>query len=131
MDNPSNWVKERGACSSAHVFETLRLQVKDDVETRQAMREKSEFGYPGSFSFHENGSSFSVLLQGPHPLEQRVTFSHDGKTVSVKGTDGKSFLVASPALDRNCQCIVKIGGQEYALWHMRMLALEHLFFDFI
>jgi hypothetical protein len=83
-----DWVTALSACSVEHVFERLRLQVKNEVETRDEMRAK-----PGdkhyAFGFVSQGRDFSALVRG-HKIHRVVTFNLDMLSQSIKVRDEKN-----------------------------------------
>src|SRR5882672_4882401 len=125
------WVKERAECSLSKVFETLRQQVKGDMDARQAMRSPM---FPGNqtpqwsygFSFHETSDSFMVTLRGINELEECVVFARSERSILIKNTERKVVLEATPSLDANCNCVLLIDKEERPFWYVRKLALEHL-----
>ncbi|MGC1474739.1 MAG: hypothetical protein WA804_02765, partial [Terriglobales bacterium] len=55
-----DWVTERSSCALPKVFKVLRLQVEEDVKTRNALRPNNS---PYEFSVAANGDDFTVLLK--------------------------------------------------------------------
>ena len=55
-----DWVSERNDCSVAVVFEALKSQIEDDIETRNSLR--GEFKYYG-FSAAVQGDSIVVIRE--------------------------------------------------------------------
>ena len=66
-----DWVTKRSSCSLPNVFKTLRLQVEEDVKTRNALRPNNS---PYEFSVEEKGDDFTVLLKA-RDVQRSVTFS--------------------------------------------------------
>jgi hypothetical protein len=127
------WIKERAACSAAKLFELLRQQVRQDAEIRQAMSPpmspgNPESGYSHGFDFTQTGESFTVALNS-FQTKERVTFLLRDNVIEVEDSNGMAFLAAVPSLNVQGNCIVLIDKQEYPLWYLRKMALEHLFFE--
>jgi hypothetical protein len=55
-----DWVTERSSCALPKVFKALRLQIEEDVKTRNALRPNNS---PYEFSLAENGDDFRVVLK--------------------------------------------------------------------
>ena len=121
-----DWVSARSKCSIGEVFEILRQQVKQDVETRVALRKP---GVESFFTFKvvEAGPFFSAIAEG-HKIFKRVSFEWDAKSLRVQGDDGRPNLTATLTLSNDGVCRIKVDGQEYDLWQFRKMALEDLFF---
>jgi len=56
-----DWVTARSLCSLPNVFKELRLQIQEDVKTRNALRPKNS---PYEFTVTEDGDGFTVRLAG-------------------------------------------------------------------
>src|ERR1700687_5927128 len=119
-----DWVTERSLCSSVKVFETLKLQVTKDIETRNKLRPENS-----SYEFHfvTNGDSFTVAKEGNN-LHETVTFKLVGKAIQVLDKNGKKLIEATLTLNDDGECRLKINGRELESWQMRGLVLEDLFF---
>jgi hypothetical protein len=129
-----DWVTERSSCSLPKVFTALRVQVEEDVKTRNALRPSNS---PYEFSVKEDNGEFAVLLKAQQ-LEQRVVFSLADHAILVregKGNDDKSnkdksnlmFEVTAAFSDKG-ECRLKVNGQERESWQVRRMALEELMF---
>jgi hypothetical protein len=55
-----DWVTERSSCALPKVFKVLRLQVDEDLKTRNALRPDNS---PYKFSMADNGGAFSALME--------------------------------------------------------------------
>ncbi len=129
-DKPENfdWVTALSACSIAVVFERLRLQVKNDIETREAMREMPKDQHY-AFQFVSNEREFSALVQG-HKIHRSVIFSLSLPSQSIKVRDEKDILLfdATTTINDEGECRLKVRGHERELWQVRKMALEGLLF---
>ena len=123
-----DWVKALSACSVFEVFERLRLQVKSDVETRDAQREMPRDQHY-AFGFVSNGREFSAVVRG-HKISGSVIFSLDIPSQSIKVRNEKDVLLldATTTINDEGECRLKVKGQERELWQVRKMALESLFF---
>jgi hypothetical protein len=79
-----DWVAARSSCSLPNVFKELRLQVKEDVKTRNALRPNNS---PYEFSVVENSDDFTVLLEAKD-AHRSVIFSLAEHAIVVR--DDKS-----------------------------------------
>jgi hypothetical protein len=123
-----NWVAAISACSVTEVFERLRLQVKSDVDTREAMR-AMPIDQHYAFSFVSNGGKFSAVVQG-HRIHHVVTFTLEMSSQSIKVHDENDALIlaATTTINDEGECRLKVKGQERELWQVRKMALEGLLF---
>jgi hypothetical protein len=55
-----DWVAARSSCSLPNIFKERRLQVEEDVKTRNALRPNNS---PYEFSVVENSGDFTVFLE--------------------------------------------------------------------
>ena len=67
----SDLVAERSSCALPKVFKALRLQVDEDVKTRNALRPDNS---PCKFSVIENGDDFTALLEAKD-VQKSIIFS--------------------------------------------------------
>ncbi len=116
-----DWVTARAQCFPATVFEQLRLQVEEDVKTRNRLLADPH----DAFAVVDNGNKFSVIVLG-NPL-RKVTFSLANENISVQ-RKGTVICEATLTLNDEGECKVKINGQERELWQLRKAVLEDLFF---
>jgi hypothetical protein len=117
-----DWVTALSACSASQIFETLKLQVKSDMETRKALQPSADRHY--EFATHER--NFSISLDHNESFHV-VTFSLEKKGIVVKDENEVMFS-ATPTLNNAGECRLKIDGQARTLWQVRMMALENLLF---
>ena len=124
-----DWVKALSSCSLSIVFERLRQDVENDVKTRNELRVKDlradGFGY--EFSFTGGSYSFKVILDSNQKREV-VTFKLGDKSISATDSQGDLLFDATLTLNDEGECRLKIEGEEHDLWHVRRMALEHIFF---
>jgi hypothetical protein len=118
-----DWVKERAACSLSHMFEQLKLDIKNDIATRNSLREEKQ-----NFEFKsvESGNALTVIRQGLMP-ETKVTFSINRGQLFVT-QDGKDVLTAVVTLNDEGECLFVVKNKEREAWQVRKMALEGIFF---
>lgn len=123
-----DWVTAHSKCSVGQIFEALRAQVRADIETREALRPKSEGHGHYVFKFSSsNERSFSAILEG-HRLRSIVTFSLEQQRIMVRNQNDTEIVSATTTLNDEGECRLRINGQERELWQVRKMALEGLLF---
>jgi|ERR1035441_10692669 hypothetical protein len=124
-----DWVRARKACSVSQVFENLRLSVKGDVETRQALREKVEgLSYSESFQFSSKADRFSAYVDFVRSRRAVIFVLYDDR-IAVLDDNDKELFAATVTLNKEKQCVLVVKGEEMEEWHFRKKALELLFFS--
>jgi hypothetical protein len=120
-----DWVTARSKCSLGVLFEVLKAELQEDVDKRMALFG----GAPSNFGFRiaSSNNSVSVLLEGIG-VRDSVVFQLTATAIEVKDRSGALKLSATPTLNDNGECRLKINGEEKELWHLRKIALEELFF---
>ncbi|MGD0761094.1 MAG: hypothetical protein ABR921_19505 [Candidatus Sulfotelmatobacter sp.] len=119
-----DWVTERSSCSLPKVFKTLRLQVEEDVKSRNALRPDNS---PYEFSLAENAGDFTVHLESKD-LHQSVTFSLSEHAMSVRDDKGNPLFTVTLTFTDEGKCRLNVNNQPRELWQVRRMALEELFF---
>jgi hypothetical protein len=119
-----DWVTERSSCSLPKVFNTLRLQVEEDVNTRNALRPNYA---PYEFSMTENTGEFGVLLKAKE-LERTVKFSLADHAILVRDDQGTQMFEVAVTFDDTGKCRLNVNGAEREFWQIRRMALEELMF---
>lgn len=123
-----DWVTARSNCSVVMIFERLKSAVQDDVNKRQQLRRKSEFGYQYGFSVDIDQTRISVILKEPTAPAEAVVFYLKEDSIDVVNGSGKHKFKATPTINDEGECRLKVSGQERELWQFRKMALEELFF---
>lgn len=119
-----NWVTERSSCSLPNVFKTLKVQVEEDVQTRNGLRPKNS---PYEFSVADRGGDFTVLLEAKG--EQRsVTFTLAAHAIQVRAGQGDKLFDVTLTFNDQGECKLNVDEKERDLWQVRRMALEDLFF---
>jgi hypothetical protein len=120
-----DWVTERSSCSLQKVFKELRLQVEEDVKTRNALRPSNS---PYEFSVAGNGGDFTVLLKAKD-ARRSVVFSLAEHAILVRDdTRGEMFKVTL-TFNAEGDCRLHVNDEERDLWQVRRMALEDLLFQ--
>jgi hypothetical protein len=119
-----DWVTERSSCSLPKVFKTLRLQVEEDVKSRNALRPDNS---PYEFSVTEDTGDFTVLLKAKD-LRQSVIFSLTEHAISVRDDKSSPMFDVSLTFTDEGKCRLNVNNQQRELWQVRRMALEELFF---
>jgi len=120
-----NWVSERSSCSVPKVFQTLRLQVEEDVKTRNALRPKNS---PYEFSVEEARSDFSVIFVSKD-VRKSVTFSLAEHGILVRGDKGEQMFEVRLTFTDDGQCQLIVNEKHLESWQVRRMALEELLFQ--
>ena len=119
-----DWVTERSSCALPKVFKALRLQVEEDVKTRNALRPNNS---PYEFSVAEHGDDFTVLLKAKD-VHHSVVFTLAGHAILVRDDKGNPMFDVIATFSDEGKCRLKVNGEERDLWQVRRMALEDLLF---
>ena len=119
-----DWVTARSLCSLPNVFKALRLQVEEDVKTRNALRPSNS---PYEFSVTENGDEFTVILTAPD-VRRSVIFSLADHAIEVRNFRGKEKFDVTLTFNDDGECKLNVQEKERELWQVRRMALEELLF---
>lgn len=120
-----NWVSERSCCSLPKVFQTLRLQVEEDVKARNALRPKNS---PYEFSVEETGGDFAVLFTAKD-ARRSITFSLAEHGILVRGDKGDQMFEVSLTFTDDGECQLLVNDKHVDSWQVRRMALEELLFQ--
>ncbi len=124
-DTPKfDWVTKRSQCSFPNVFKELRLQVEDDVKTRNALRPNNS---PYEFSVAEHGDDFTVLLEAGD-FHKSVIFSLAEHAIVVRDDAGNTTFEVTLTFNDEGQCRLHVNEKELDSWQVRRMALEELLF---
>jgi hypothetical protein len=119
-----DWVTERSSCSLPKVFNTLRLQVEEDVKTRNSLRPNAS-----AYEFlltHDTGE-FAVLLKAKE-LQKSVTFRLADNAILVRDDQGAQMFEVTLTFDDSGNCRLNVNAQERDFWQVRRMALEDLMY---
>jgi len=118
-----DWVTQRSLCSFPNVFKELKLQVEEDVKTRNALRPNNSLY---EFSVADGGDDFAVHLKAGE-FQKSVIFSLAEHAIVVRDDAGVMFEVTLTFNDEG-QCRLHIHQKEIESWQVRRKALEDLLF---
>lgn len=120
----SDWVTKRSSCSLPKIFKDLRVQVEEDVKTRNALRPANS---PYEFSVTEEGADFAVHLVTKE-ARQSVAFSLAEHGILVRDDKGQQMFEVTLTFNDQGECRLYVNEEERDIWQVRRLALEELFF---
>jgi hypothetical protein len=125
QDAPKDdWVSKRSRCSFPNVFKDLKVQVQEDVKTRNGLRPNYA---PYEFSVTDNGNDFTVVLQAKD-FKSSVIFSLAEHAIVVNDDAGKNKFEVALTFNDQGECRLHVDEKELELWQVRRKALEELFF---
>jgi len=120
-----DWVAALSSCQLSTVFETLRMQIQEDVKAR---KEQLQGQADYSYTYIGNGSSFAVAAAGNRISGKIVKFALADNAIVVADADDKVLFQATLTLNDDGECRLLIDGQEREFWQFRKRALEGLLF---
>jgi len=120
-----DWVTARSLCSLPNVFKELRLQVEEDVKTRNALRPNNS---PYEFLVAANGDEFTVLLEAKD-VHRSVIFSLGDRAILVRDYKGKEMFEVTLTFNDQGDCRLTVEEKDRDLWQVRRMALEGLLFQ--
>jgi len=119
-----DWVTKRSQCSFPNIFKELKLQVEDDVKTRNSLRPNYA---PYEFSVTDGGDDFTVLLKAGD-FHKSVIFSLAEHAIVVKDDAGNNVFEVTLIFNDQGECKLQVEDKEVELWQVRRKALEDLLF---
>jgi hypothetical protein len=119
-----DWVTQRSSCSLPNVFKELRLQIEDDVKTRNGLRPTYA---PYEFSVADIDGGFKVLLQSKD-VEMVVTFILAEHGILVRDDKGVQMFEVKLSFSDQGECQLMVNGEAREYWQVRRMALEELMF---
>ena len=119
-----DWVTERSSCSLPKVFQTLRLEIEEDVKTRNVLRPKNS---PYEFLVKEDVGNFTVLLES-EDVHRSVIFSLAEHAIVVRDEKSNPMFEVSLTFNDEGECRLKVNGEERESWQVRRMAMEDLLF---
>jgi hypothetical protein len=123
-DSKFDWITARSSCSLPKVFHALRLQVEQDVKTRNGLRPNPP-AY--EFSLTEDTGAFTVRLEA-QGVKKSVIFTLADHAISVRDGIGTPMFEVTVSFDDKGNCRLNVNGQERDFWQVRRMALEELMF---
>jgi len=125
VNDKMDWVTKRSLCSLPNVFKELRLQVEEDVKTRNALRPNNS---PYEFSVEANGDNFTVFLKAKD-AQRSVIFTLAEHALSVRNDKDKIMFEVTLSFNDQGDCRLHVNEEERDLWQVRRMALEGLLFQ--
>ena len=122
--NQFDWVTQRSSCTLPNIFKELRLQIEQDVKTRNALRPNYA---PYEFSVADTDGGFRVFLKAKD-LQMAVTFSLGDRAILVSDDKGIQIFEVTLTFNGEGECKLNVNGEEREFWQVRRLALEELMF---
>jgi hypothetical protein len=123
-ESKSSWVRKRFACSLPNVFNTLRLQVEEDVKARNELRPPNS---PYEFSVGENVGEFTVFLKGKD-LQSAVVFNLAEHAIVVSDDKGNQMFDVTLTFSDEGECRLNVNEKQCDFWQVRRMALEEIMF---
>jgi hypothetical protein len=120
-----DWVTARSSCSLPKVFKDLRLQVEEDVKTRNGLRPANS---PYEFSLADDDDGFAVFLEAKD-VHRSVKFSLAEHAIVVQDFKGKEMFEVTLTFNDEGECRLNVKEKECDLWQVRRMALEGLLFQ--
>jgi len=117
----ADWVTERSQCTTYELFKKLGQRVKADVEKRNDMLSRIDFGYEDN-----NREDYFVVIsrQGARMVRFLVT-DH----IAVTGVQLDVSFEARAVYTADGECRLQVGNHQLTIWQVARMALEEMFFD--
>jgi hypothetical protein len=120
-----DWVTQRSSCSLPKIFKELRIEVEEDIKTRNALRPDNS---PYEFSVEEDGADFAVLLKAKG-ARRSVIFNLAQHAIVVRDDKGDQMFEVTVTFNDAGDCRLHVNDKERELWQVRRMALENLMFE--
>jgi hypothetical protein len=120
----SDWVTQRFACSLSAVFKNLRLQIEEDVKTRNGLRPENA---PYEFFVTDKHDGFVVEVHAGD-TSKAVTFRLAPHAILVGDDVGNPMFEIALSFSEQGHCQLIVNSQALEDWQVRRLALENLLF---
>jgi hypothetical protein len=120
----SEWVTQRFACSLPAVFKNLRLQIEEDVNTRNGLRPENA---PYQFFVTDKQDGFVVEVRAGD-TRKAVTFRLAPHAILVGDDVGNAMFEITLSFNEAGHCQRIVNNQALEDWQVRRLALEDLLF---
>lgn len=120
----SDWVTQRFACSLPAVFKNLRLQIEEDVNTRNGLRPENA---PYEFFVTDKNDGFVAEVHAGD-TRKAVTFRLAQHAILVADDIGNSMFEIALRFSDQGHCQLIVNNQALEDWQVRRLALEALLF---
>jgi hypothetical protein len=128
MDTPQqfDWVTVRNSCSVVEVFKRLRLDVEEDVERFNDVR---QLGYQTGFRVVGNTSGNVFVVCGSVSPMPEVKFSLGADRIEIDDHVSLKKFHVTLTLNKVGRCMFRYDGEELEPWQLRRMALEALLFS--
>ncbi|MGA9509789.1 MAG: hypothetical protein WBV55_14335 [Candidatus Sulfotelmatobacter sp.] len=121
-----DWITQRYSCSLPNIFKELRLQIEQDVKTRNSLRPNNA---PYEFSIADNDDGFRVILKAKEKeLEMAVRFVLAEHAIVVRDEKGVEMFEVTLTFNDLGECQLNVNGEPRDYWQVRRMALEELMF---
>jgi hypothetical protein len=120
----SDWVTKRSSCSLSKIFKDLRLQVEEDVKTRNSLRPDNS---PYEFSVEDIGADFVASLI-TRDVQKSIIFNLAEHAILVRDDKGNQMFEVTLTFDDGGECKLFVNEEARDIWQVRRMALEDLFF---
>ena len=123
-----DWITQRHACSLPNIFKELRLQIEQDVKTRNSLRPNNA-AY--EFSIADNDDGFKVILKAKNKekeLEMAVRFILAEHAIAVRDDAAVEMFEVTLTFNDQGECQLNVNGERREYWQVRRMALEELMF---
>ncbi len=122
--NNFDWITQRHSCSLPNVFKELRLQIENDVKTRNGLRPNYA---PYEFSVADLDGGFKAILKSKD-VEMAVTFTLSEHGIFVRDDKGIQMFEVKLSFSDQGECQLMVNGEARDYWQVRRMALEELMF---
>jgi len=119
-----NWVKERAACTLAHVFSQLHHGIEEDIKSVNLIHQlppETVF----EMTFLGAGNAFVVKRRASVRPYVRFSLAQDYIETSDDTSEKSEYRIT---LSNEGRCKLTLHGEELEQWQVRRMALEKLFF---
>jgi len=121
----TNWVRVRSECSRTKAFHRLRLEAEKDIQERNNLRPE---GVRYKFDIEAESHAFIVYHES-NIGTRAIHFNLNEDGISITFPNGTLICKATPTINEDGECCLKVNGKQMEFWQVRMLALEDLFFN--
>jgi hypothetical protein len=117
----TDWVNERSLCTTYELFRQLARRVKADVEKRNEMLNRIDFGFDDN-----NRDDFFVVHSR---IGGRVVRFALTDHIAVSSEQLEVSFQARAVYTIDAQCRLEVGDRHLHVWQVARMALEEMFFD--
>ena len=122
-----DWIAARSLCSIQHMFEELKIAIRQDVDTINA--HQGENTSSRHFRIVERAKLLKVFEEDAFAdYPPAVTFILAGEVIHVQDGENKEMFAIKIGLNDCGDCRYVVNGNERDSWQIRRQAFEELFF---